>query len=189
METPGIDPVHSFGGGRGWLRLDSKGFLLLGWAAGRTVTSADAKAALKAVQQLTNGEPLPILIRINGNDIDPAAAALIRKTAMVSAVALVGATPVDRVIGAKMQRGRQQPQAFFMDEDRAAQWLLSPAPATTTGTRGHVATGISSGLFPGAPAAKALPDGYTEQHKPNHPPLMLTASAEEASDAAPLPCR
>jgi hypothetical protein len=148
MKTSGAGPAHSFGGGRGWLRLDPKGFLLLDWATGGTVTPAHAKAALEAVLQLTNGTPVPILIRINGNDVDPAAAALFRQTTLVSAVALVGATPVDRVIGAKMQRGRQLPHAFFTDEEHAARWLLAPAPAAKTGSRGNAATGVLSGLLP-----------------------------------------
>jgi hypothetical protein len=153
VETNIIGPAHSFGGGRGWLRLDPKGFLLLEWATGGTVTATDARAALEAVQQLTNGVSLPILIRINGNDVDPAAAALLRQTTLVCAVALVGETPVDKVIGAKMHRGRQQPHAFFMEEDRAAQWLLPLTAALTPAARVHVSPATSPGWLPSAHTA------------------------------------
>ncbi|APX00361.1 hypothetical protein BWQ92_00180 [Arthrobacter sp. QXT-31] len=188
MEMSGTDPDNNFSGGRGWLRLDSKGFLLLSWAEGLTVTSADARAALEAVQQLTDGTPLPILIRTNGNDLSPAAAALLRQTTLVSAVALVGATPVDRVIGAKMKRGRHQPHAFFTDEDRAAQWLLSPT--VITGTEANMPSATSAGLLTGARTAPTFRDGDTEQFSSKHPsPLVAVAPAEEVKDSTPTPCR
>lgn len=185
MQTNSIDPGRSFGGGRGWLGLDPRGFLLLDWATGGTVTAPDARAALDAVQQRTNGVPFPILIRVNGNDVDPAAAALLRQTTLVSAVALVGATPVDRVVGAKMKRGRQQPHAFFMDEDRAAQWLLAPSPALTNGAQAHIPPSTSSVWLPGGRDAGTI--GSTEQRAST--PAAGDASAEELSDTTPLPCR
>ena len=187
MQTNSIDPGRSFGGGRGWLRLDPRGFLLLDWATGGTVTAPDARAALDAVQQRTNGVPFPILIRVNGNDVDPAAAALLRQTTLVSAVALVGATPVDRVVGAKMKRGRQQPHAFFMDEDRAAQWLLAPSPALTNGAQAHIPPSTSSVWLPGGRDAGTI--GSTEQRASTPVTAAGDASAEELSDTTPLPCR
>jgi hypothetical protein len=187
METSGIGSVHSFGGGRGRLQFHSTGFLLLSWATGLTVTAADARAALDAVQQLTNGARFPILIRTNGNDVDPAAAALLRQTTLVSAVALVGATPVDRVIGAKMQRGRQQPHAFFTDEDHAARWLLSTGPVATTVIQQANSPQAFTGLRPRV--AGTLPDGYADQHSHARPPLLMGSSTEEANDSPPLPGR
>ncbi|MDP9696626.1 UNVERIFIED_ORG: hypothetical protein J2X79_004209 [Arthrobacter globiformis] len=187
METSGIGSVHSFGGGRGRLQFHSTGFLLLSWATGRTVTSADARASLDAVQQLTNGAPSPILIRTNGNDVDPGAAALFRQTTLVSAVALVGVTPVDRVIGAKMQRGRQQPHAFFTDEDHAARWLLSSASAATIASQQANSSPALTGLLPEPRAAGTFSDGYTDQRGHTCPPLLLRSSTEEVIDAPPLP--
>lgn len=188
METNSIGPAHGFGGGRGWVRLDPRGFLLLEWARAGTVTAADASAALEAVQQLTDGAALPILIRINGNDVDPAAAVLLRQTTLVSAVALVGATPVDRVVGAKMRRGRRQPHAFFVDEDSAAQWLLPFTSAGTTGTQMQVPPAASSGWLRGGRVAEIA--GSMEQHgHPGRSLLVGKTSVGEVRGTALLPCR
>lgn len=113
-----------FAGGRGKLEMDVRGLLVLSWAKGITVEVADALASLAAVEQMTGGKPTPILIRTKEADVAPEAALLYRATLLVSAVALVGKTPVDRVIAAKMHRDRACPHAFFTDEEHAADWLL-----------------------------------------------------------------
>jgi hypothetical protein len=73
------------------------------------VSSADADAVIAAVQGVTGPSLQPMLVEVTEACISPGARAAFLGDRFVSAVALVGATAVDRVMAAALLRKQDCP--------------------------------------------------------------------------------
>jgi SpoIIAA-like len=111
--------------GKGTMEL-SGGVLCLRWKRGAYIGIDVAKAAIAAISALGNGSRLPMLVEIQGVTHSAAARKVFPDASSVSRMALLGSSPVDRVIA--MFRLPLLPTGFpiryFTSEDKAQAWLL-----------------------------------------------------------------
>ena len=111
--------------GKGTMEL-SGGILHLRWKQGAYVGIDVAKAALEAISTLGQGARLPMLVEIQGVTHSAAARKVFPDPSSISRMALLGSSPVDRVIA--MFRLPLLPAGFpvryFTSRDKATEWLL-----------------------------------------------------------------
>jgi SpoIIAA-like len=111
--------------GKGTMEL-SDGVLRLSWKQGTYIGIDVATAALDAITTLCQGNQLPMLVEIGGVTHSAAARKLFPDPANISRMALVGTSPVDRVIA--MFRLPMAPAGFpiryFTTKEKAMAWLL-----------------------------------------------------------------
>jgi hypothetical protein len=105
------------------LNVDAKGTFHLRWTPGSAVSAADAEAVVAAVQGVTGASLQPMVVEVVDVCMSPGARETLVRSRFVSAVALVGATVVDRVMGAALLREQDCPHAYFTSVDYARQWL------------------------------------------------------------------
>lgn len=94
--------------------------------ANQEIAGAEAQAAGAAVRALANGRRLPVLLVITGViGVSVEARQVYSSSIAASASALVGESPVDRVIAHYLLRSRTEaiPAQFFTSEAEAVQWL------------------------------------------------------------------
>ena len=115
--------------GKGTLEL-AGGVLRLSWKQGTYIGIDVATAALDAITTLCQGNQLPMLVEIGGVTHSAAARRLFPDPANISRMALVGTSPVDRVIA--MFRLPMAPAGFpiryFTTEEKALAWFLEDTP-------------------------------------------------------------
>lgn len=120
VETQNID------GGKGTLRLRSDGILHIVWEPKASLEEADIKAAMARVNDVCQGTQRPLLVEMaNVETVSHAARAVFSTPSSASRIALLGSTPVDRVVA--NFRGPQShpcPTRFFTSEAEAVDWLL-----------------------------------------------------------------
>ncbi|MDD1478540.1 STAS/SEC14 domain-containing protein [Arthrobacter sp. H16F315] len=106
------------------LSVDTEGTFHLRWTPGSAVSAADAEAAVTAVQGVTGAAGLqPMLVEVVDVCMSPGARETLLGLRFVSAVALVGATVVDRVMAAALLREQECPHGYFTSMDDAREWL------------------------------------------------------------------
>lgn len=114
--------------GKGTMEL-SNGVLILRWKRGAYVGIDVARAALEAISALGRGNRLPMLVEIQGVTHSAAARKVFPDPSSVSRMALLGSSPVDRVVA--MFRLPLLPAGFpiryFTSADKAVAWLLEPS--------------------------------------------------------------
>ena len=112
--------------GKGTMDL-SGGFLRLSWKRGTYIGIGVANAALAAITTLSQGARLPMLVEIQGVTHSAAARQVFPDTSNISRMALLGSSPVDRVVA--MFRLPTAPVGFpiryFTSPDKAVAWLLA----------------------------------------------------------------
>ncbi len=112
--------------GKGTLEL-SGGVLHLRWKAGAYIGIDVARAALEGISTLGHGARLPMLVEIQGVTHSAAARKLFPSPSNISRMALLGSSPVDRVIA--MFRlplvSAGFPIRYFTSSDKAMAWLES----------------------------------------------------------------
>ncbi|MDT0168882.1 STAS/SEC14 domain-containing protein [Pseudarthrobacter sp. BRE9] len=112
--------------GKGTLEL-SGGVLHLRWKPGAYIGIDVARSTLEAIKALTNDRPVPMLVEIRGVTHSAAARKEFPSPENVSRMALLGTSPVDRVIAmfrlTLVQAGF--PIKYFTSSDKAVAWLLS----------------------------------------------------------------
>jgi hypothetical protein len=103
------------------------GILRLTWDRDLRVTAEMARQAMTAVDDVSAGRPRPLLVRMaRTTALDRAARAQFAEKTSISAIALLGETPVDRRLAASTV-GRGVPEAparCLTDERDAVAWLL-----------------------------------------------------------------
>lgn len=108
------------------LVLDPEGLLRLTWARGASITEADAEAAMERVNILCGESRNPMLVDMATTaDVSRAARAVFGRPCQASRIALLGSSPVDRVI-ANFFLGVSNmpcPTKFFTAEREALAWL------------------------------------------------------------------
>ncbi|MBJ2122513.1 STAS/SEC14 domain-containing protein [Arthrobacter sp. MSA 4-2] len=99
--------------------------------AGEHVSKRLAESKSEEARALAAGVPRPLLIDIRGvKSIDRNARTALGAAEMSAAVALLGASPVDRVLG-NFVMGSQEPRcpvAFFASRGEALAWLAGFLP-------------------------------------------------------------
>lgn len=111
------------------LVLDPEGLLRLTWARGAIISEADAEAAMERVNILCVESRHPMLVDMATTaDVSRAARAVWGRPCQASRIALLGSSPVDRVI-ANFFLGITNvpcPTKFFTVERDALAWLREP---------------------------------------------------------------
>ncbi|MGN8131439.1 DUF7793 family protein [Paenarthrobacter sp. 22069] len=119
--------------GKGTMEL-SGGVLILRWKRGAYIGIDVARAALEAISTLGHGARVPMLVDIQGVTHSAAARKVFPHSSSVSRMALLGSSPVDRVVA--MFRLPLLPTGFpiryFTSEDKAMTWLLEPSGESGT---------------------------------------------------------
>lgn len=108
------------------LILGNDGVLRLHWARGIAITEAAAQTAMDKVNEMCAGRSRPMLVDMATTaSVSRGARAVFGKPCSVSRIALLGASPVDRVI-ANFVLGISSlpcPTRFFTSESDALLWL------------------------------------------------------------------
>jgi hypothetical protein len=111
--------------------LSRDGITVITLPAGQHVSKRLAEFKAEEARTLAAGVPRPLLIDIRGvKSIDRNARAVLGAAQMSAAVALLGASPVDRVLG-NFVMGSQKPRcpvAFFASRSDALAWLAGFLP-------------------------------------------------------------
>lgn len=109
------------------LELDAEGLLRLTWARDASITEADAEAAMEQVNALCGESRHPMLVDMATTaEVSRGARAVFGRPCQASRIALLGASPVDRVI-ANFFLGLNKlpcPTKFFTSEAAALPWLF-----------------------------------------------------------------
>lgn len=117
------------------LDVDTDGTFHLRWVPGSAVSAADAEAVVAAIQGTTATRLQPLLVEIVDLCMSPGAREILTGMRFVSAVALVGATVVDRVMAAALLRDQDCPHRYFTCVDAAREWLSHlPVPDALEGS-------------------------------------------------------
>jgi hypothetical protein len=108
-----------------------EGITIITLPAGEHISQHLAEAKAAEARALAAGVPRPLLIDISGvKSIDRDARAVLGDARMSTAVALLGSSPVDRVLGNFVLGGRPPtcPVSFFASKSEAIAWLASFLP-------------------------------------------------------------
>ncbi|MBT1004198.1 STAS/SEC14 domain-containing protein [Paenarthrobacter sp. DKR-5] len=107
------------------------------WTPGSEVDARDAEESVRAVRALGGDTPRPLLLEMSDVSMSAAARNVYEHAQSVCAVALVGATLVDRVVAATMRRHDFCPHEFFTSAQDALAWLRQFDGQQFDGGRGH----------------------------------------------------
>lgn len=109
--------------GKGRLGLRGQYFHLV-WAPESEVDADDARASIEAMRSLS-ATPRPLLLEIAGVTLSNPARAAFAHAQPASAVAMIGSSVVDTIMGAALSRHEHCPHAYFTSEPEALAWLDS----------------------------------------------------------------
>ncbi|MHA7298111.1 DUF7793 family protein [Pseudarthrobacter sp. MDT3-1] len=114
-------------GGKGSVELRGDGIVHLIWTPHATIDVADARAAMAMVNEVCNGVDHPMLVDMAATEtVSREARAVWSIPCAASRIALLGSSPVDRVV-ANFFLGINAPHAptkFFTYRSEAMSWLL-----------------------------------------------------------------
>lgn len=106
------------------------GILWIAWVRGTSVSDADAIALVRRAEEISGGVGPPMLVELNAM-VTLSRNALVRFATELNAaaLALVGASAVDRVISEYFTGVHYPPYPtqYFPQRDEALQWLLNNA--------------------------------------------------------------
>lgn len=115
----------------------SEGIVRITLKPGARMTAQDGAFARDTLLALTEGAPSLVMLRITGvGSVSREAISFYSGASTIHAFAIVGATPVDRVI-AHALRGLPQPPCptqFFTSTQDALEWLYGHAPEYDLGS-------------------------------------------------------
>lgn len=112
------------------LELLENGIVCLTWQRQVSLEVADVTAAIARLDDFCQGLPHPLLVDMGGTkSVSHDARAAFSLPSAASRIALLGSTPVDRVI-ANFRRADSFPcpTLFFTDRAEAISWLLQDPP-------------------------------------------------------------
>jgi hypothetical protein len=112
------------------LGFDSNGILRLEWTRGVVIDAPNAQLAMDRVNEMCGGRPTPLLIDMATTEsVSRAARAVFAKRCDASAIALLGSSPVDRVLANFFLgvNAAPVPTRFFTSDDEAVRWLAAQA--------------------------------------------------------------
>ncbi|HJV98940.1 MAG TPA: STAS/SEC14 domain-containing protein [Arthrobacter sp.] len=126
-----MEPI-AVDGGKGTVELGADGILHLVWKPGIVLEGDDVHAAMARVNEISDGSEYPMLVNMGTTKaVTRQAKSAFKVPCAASRIALLGSSPVDRVI-ANFTIERQTlpcPTRFFTSRDEAVGWLLqTPVP-------------------------------------------------------------
>lgn len=114
------------------LTLDGQGVVQLKWSRAVSISEADAETAMLGVNELCGDLRYPVLVDMATTaHVSRGARAVFGRPCQASRIALLGASPVDRVL-ANFILGINKlpcPTRFFTSRNEATDWLLKGQPA------------------------------------------------------------
>ncbi|KRE60545.1 hypothetical protein ASG92_21590 [Arthrobacter sp. Soil736] len=114
-------------GGKGTVELRADGLIHLVWMPNARISATDARAAMAGVNGVSMGSKHPTLVEMATTEtVDHDARAVWTIPCAASRIALLGSSPVDRVI-ANFSLGLHTPPCptrFFTSRSEATSWLL-----------------------------------------------------------------
>lgn len=114
------------------VRIDKNGVIHLDWTAGGRITGRSARIAQAEVNRISSDRPRPMLVNMALTDsVDREARTVFTEPSAASRIALLGRSPVDRVI-ANFVLGVSSmptPTRFFTSEKDALRWLAGGSRA------------------------------------------------------------
>lgn len=105
----------------------SAGILVSTWRPGSFVDADGARDAMLAVERITGGTPMPMLSEMTDVEFSAGARWEFAQSTGVLAIAVLGSSPVDRVVAAATSRETTYPHQFFTTRDAALAWLQDVA--------------------------------------------------------------
>ena len=124
-----MEPI-TVDGGKGTVKLGSDGIIHLVWQPGIVLEGDDVQAAMARVDEISEGSEYPMLVDMGVTKaVTRQAKSAFQIRCAASRIALLGSSPVDRII-ANFTIERQTlpcPTRFFTSRDEALLWLLHPA--------------------------------------------------------------
>ncbi|WP_307612707.1 STAS/SEC14 domain-containing protein [Pseudarthrobacter sp. W1I19] len=124
-----MEPI-AVDGGKGTVKLSADGIIHLVWQPGIVLESDDVHAAMDRVNEISGGSEYPMLVDMGVTKaVTRQAKSAFQIPCAASRIALLGSSPVDRII-ANFTIERQAlpcPTRFFTSRDEALVWLLDPA--------------------------------------------------------------
>ncbi|TLM85362.1 STAS/SEC14 domain-containing protein [Pseudarthrobacter sp. NamE2] len=118
-------------GGKGVVSLEPPGLIHLVWDTQVRIEEADAKAAMAAVNEIAGGAEYPLLVDMASTaSVTRQARAVFSIPCAASRIALLGASPVDRIL-ANFFLGVHIPPCptrFFTSRAEALSWAMSGTP-------------------------------------------------------------
>jgi hypothetical protein len=127
VEEPAAREPHAAGPIE--VRMTDWGVIEVTLPAHQLIEGRQARAAAAAVRSLAQGRRLPVLLVITGVVGVSVEARRVYATSIAAAFALVGESPVDRVIAHYLLRSTTEtiPAQFFTSEADAVKWLRQHA--------------------------------------------------------------
>lgn len=120
-------------GGKGTVELDADGVFHLVWSPGTVLAASDVQAAMATINELAGGAEYPMLIDMsNTRTVTRQAKAVFSVRCAASRIALLGSSPVSRVIAnfAMARRAMPCPTRFFASREEATAWLVGAEEQT-----------------------------------------------------------
>ncbi|MCU1519353.1 MAG: hypothetical protein JWQ75_4074 [Pseudarthrobacter sp.] len=115
------------------LALDDSGVIQLRWPRAVSISQADAEAAMRGVNRLCGDRRHPMLVDMATTaQVSRGARTVFGKPCQASRIALLGSSPVDKVL-ANFILGLNRlpcPTRFFTSRDEAMAWLQKAQPDT-----------------------------------------------------------
>ncbi|WP_422759297.1 STAS/SEC14 domain-containing protein [Paenarthrobacter sp. C1] len=124
--------MASVGSGKAELLMDEHGILQLKWARHAIIRSSDAEAAMHMVNELCGQTERPLLVDMaTTSEVSRGARAVFGRTCQASHVALLGASPVDKVIAnfVLAMNKTPRPKRYFTSRTEALAWLVTSTTA------------------------------------------------------------
>lgn len=118
--------------GKGRLTLRGH-YFHLAWTPESQVDADDAHASIEGMRSLS-GTARPLLLEISGVSLSNAARAAFAHAQPATAVAMLGSSVVDTVMGAALSRHDHCPHAYFTSQAEALAWLDSLAAQPAGGS-------------------------------------------------------
>lgn len=122
MTSNGTDKAELF--------LDEHGVLQLKWKRNITIQTPDAEAAMQMVNAMCAKTAHPLLVDMaTTTSVSRGARAVFAQTCQASHIALLGASPVDKVIVNFVLaiNASIRPKRFFTSRTEAMEWLKAPS--------------------------------------------------------------
>jgi hypothetical protein len=122
--------------GEAQLELIPDGVILLTWQPKARLEASDIEAAMNSVDSLCAGSPHPLLVNMTGTaSVSRQARAVFSRQCAASRIALLGATPVDRIMATfRGPASYPCPTRFFTSKATALAWLLEESAAEAGAT-------------------------------------------------------
>lgn len=124
----GVEVTASVGSGEFELSIDENGILQLKWAREAIIGTSDAECAVHMVNELCGHTERPLLVDMaTTKSVSRGARNVFAEACQASPIALLGASPVDKVIAnfVLAMNKSTRPKRFFTSRAEAMKWLTT----------------------------------------------------------------